>query len=206
MEQFKPPGILAASSDRATLWRVESSEPGVVGCWWICHQDASADLVITSISIAQWREDLGRGRSDRRSSGSIGFSKSGFRTNLESYLELQGGLDSRFISHVFVVAWRSRVPHTRKNRDGTEHRDYLVRPLGGFPGDFQGLTNAWSSGDRHLLKVSEVIARRLLRIKAGNLHSWEAIINQIDWLEWLSAYTKKAIGEKHVLQPRKQRQ
>lgn len=202
LEQLKPPGTLEGKSDRATLWRINSDEPGVVCCWWICHQDASADLVVSVISIAQLREDLGRGRSYRRSTDPIRISQSNFRASLEAYLELQGGLDMRFISHVFAVAWRSRVPHIRTDRGGSERRDYLVRPLGGFPGDFQGLTNAWASGDRHALRIAEVIARRLLRTQS-NLHSWESIVDRIDWLEWLDFYAKKSLGATHVLQPAK---
>lgn len=192
-------GTLEGVSDRATLWRVPNEEPGVAVCWWICHQDASADLVITLINLAQLSADAGQRRLYRRATDPICItSQRRFSAQLNDYCQDQGGLDARFVSHIFVVAWRSRIP-------SGDRRSYLVRPLAAIPGDLQGVTNAWSSGDRYAIKITEMIARRLLRTEGSSLNSWQDIIEGIDWLEWLEFYSQCALGKSHTLQPRRYR-
>lgn len=196
MQQPRNPGTLEGVCDRATLWRVPSDDAGVVVCWWLCHRDASADLVISLINLAQLREDAGRGQLYRRATDPIHITgQRPFSAELDTYFESQGGLNAAFVSHIFVVAWRSRIP-------SGSHRRYLVRPAAALPCDLQGVTNAWSGGDRYALKITEVIARRLLRTH-GTLNTWQEIVEKIDWLEWLDFYAKHALGDTHVLQPRR---
>lgn len=203
LAQPDPPGTLEAVSDVATLWRIPSAEPGVVDCWWLCHRYAAADLVISVISIARMREDLAqRGHYYRRNSDPIRFSgRRAFKSELEDYLEACGGLDSQFISHIFVAAWRSRIPTPVAG--SIDRRAYLVRPIAAIPCDLQGFTNAWSCGDRHAIRIAEVIARRLLRIKDDNTSTWEEAVAAIDWISWLEFYAQASLGKHHVLQPRK---
>lgn len=197
LQQPRPLGTLEGVSDRATLWRVPNDEPGVTVCWWICHQDADADLVVTLINLAQLSTDAGQRRLYRRATDPIRItSQRRFSTELNDYCQGQGGLDARFVSHIFVVAWRSRIP-------AGDRRGYLVRPLAAIPADLQGVTNAWSSGDRYALRITEVIARRLLRTEGSTLNSWKEIIEGIDWLNWLEFYSQHALGKSHVLQPRR---
>jgi len=194
--KFQAPGTLEGRSTRATLWRVVSTEPGVSACWWLCHQDATADLVINLINLVQLREDSGRGNLYRRSTDSVYVpGKQHFSAELEAYCQSQGGLDPRFLSHIFVVIWRSRVAVG-------DNRRYLVQPLAAIPGDLQGVTGAWSSGDRYAMRITEAIAKRLLRTQPTALVTWQEIVNKIDWLEWLEAYAKQGLGQSHVLQPR----
>ncbi|MDX2215498.1 MAG: hypothetical protein SFY66_19700 [Oculatellaceae cyanobacterium bins.114] len=198
-QPHKPSGIIEARTERATLWRAFSDEPGVCSYWQICHEDASSDLAISIISVAQLREDLGRGSDRLPSSATRPGSK--FKDEFEIYLKSIGGLDSRFISHIFVVAWRSRIP--RKRSKAGERPSYLVRPIAAIPGDFQGISNAWASGDRYAIKIAEVIAKRLLRMTPTESVGWEEIINGVQWLDWLEFYAARALGKSHVFQPRR---
>jgi hypothetical protein len=67
----------------------------------------------------------------------------------------------------------------------------------------QGLSNAWTAGDRYAIKIAQVIARNALRAEARPGADWEDAVNQIDWLDWLDTCAKRALGESHVLQPQK---
>jgi hypothetical protein len=199
----QPPGTLEGSTELATLYRVASTESGVCCCYWICHRYADADLVISLISIAQLREDLALQHPYRRKSDPIRFTgHSSFRKELETFLETQGGLDSRFISHIFIAVWRNRIPTTSTvNERRVQH--YLVHPMGAFPVDFQSVSVAWSSGNRYAIKITEAIAHKLLRINHDSLVSWQERVTNLEWLELLDYCAKKVFGKEHVLQPRK---
>jgi hypothetical protein len=159
-------------------------------------------LIITLTSLAQLREDLALERGLKRNTDFIRANNGqSFHAQLSAYLESQGGLNPIHISHVFIVSWRSRIP--RKLKGKGDRRAYTIKPLGAFPCDLQGVTNAYASGDRYATRIAEVIARRLIRMQGSNLNSWESLVNAVDWIEWLGFYAQKTIGEHHVLQPKK---
>lgn len=149
------------------------------------------------------REDFGlRGHYYRRNSDPIRISgRKPFRAELEEYLEACGGLDAQFVSHIFVVAWKGRIP-TPVGGSG-DRRAYLVRPVVAIPCDLQGLSGAWACGDRYALRIGEVIARRLLRIRDDATSTWEEAVNAVPWLDWLEFYAQAALGKNHILQPRR---
>lgn len=191
-------GELIASSPSATFWKIANTQPGVCGCWQICHRDADSDLVITLISLQQLREDLGQ-----LHRGNLSASRTAFSRQLSGYLVSQGGLSALQISHIFVVLWRTRNPSAqRRGKNGKFYRASLVRPLVAVPGDFQGVSNAWTNGDRYAFRVAEAIGKRLLRLEEGRLNTWEELVNAIDWSEWLEVYLKQFLGPSHVFQPK----
>ncbi|HEY9621558.1 MAG TPA: hypothetical protein V6C78_14445 [Crinalium sp.] len=201
LEQPSPSRTLEGISSCATLWRLPSSEAGVVDCWQICHRAAASDLVISLLSVARLREDVAEQRLYRRSTDPIRLvSRRSFRQDFSRYLESQGGLDARFISHIVVVAWKSRIPTPM---EGSDRRRYLVRPVVAIPADLQGMSFAWTSGDRYASKMVELIARRVLKMEALSFRSWDEIVNSLDWIEWLDWYAKQFLGPSHVLQPAK---
>ncbi|MGG6295278.1 hypothetical protein ACQ4M4_12885 [Leptolyngbya sp. AN02str] len=202
MEQpQKPPGFLEAYTKRATLYRVPSSEPGVVTSWWICHSDAHSDLVLSLISISQLREDFGRGAEYRRDADPFSLRRGpSFKQQLSDYLESSGGLDTRQISHIVVVAWRSRIPSRLKG----ERRAYLARPLAVIPADLVGMTFAWAAGDNYAIVIVRAMAKRTLYLAPARYQAWVDLVDATDWLALLESYALKAFKGNHVLQPRRQ--
>lgn len=195
-------GRLELATPHGALWQIVSDEPGVVACYRLCHKNASDDLLISLVGLAQLREDIARG-GDRRPTHPSRATARSFILELDSFLESKGGLDSRFISHIVVVAWRSRIPRPMANYRGGDRRAYLVRPIASIPCDLQGAAFAWGAGDRYATGIVRLIARRLLLTTPTKYITWEEIIPRIDWVDWLTHYAQRAIGENHVLQPHK---
>lgn len=169
----------------------------MVACWWICHSRASSDLIISAISLAQLREDLAtqKGHHYQRNSDPVRFSgKSEFSQQLEAYLSPYG-VDPRHVTHIFTVSWRSRL----LTNQGGDRRSYAVRSIASIPGDFVGTSFLSSSENRAITRITEAIARRLLKLP----EPWEKRINEIDWLDLLEYCAKEVLGRTHVLQQRR---
>lgn len=190
-----PPGIKAATTPDATLWKLNSREPGVVSAWWVVHRDARQDLAIALINIAVLREDLARNDPRRGSDPLRITSRSTFRAELNRYLAEDAKLNLTAITHIFVVTWQGRQPDDR-------HR-YPVEPICAIPCDLQGLTFAWTAGDRYASRITEAMARQLLKLKTRRGESWEFFVSQINWVGWLEDYARMSFGQNHVLQPKK---
>lgn len=190
-----PPGIKTASTPDATLWKLNSREPGVVAAYWVVHRDAARDLAIALINIAVLREDLARNDPRSGSDPLRITSRSTFRAELNRYLAEDNQINLTAITHIFVVTWQGRQPDER-------HR-YPVAPICAIPCDLQGLTFAWTAGDRYASNITEAMAKQLLRLRTRQGESWEFFVSRINWVGWLDSYAKMRFGPNHVLQPRK---
>lgn len=187
----EPPGVAELVSDWATLYRGECREPGVAASWWICHHYAQHDLSITLVNLARLKEESAR--CDR----SIGTAEQ-FRAYLDEL-----GLDPYQISHLVLISLRAPSYHSQR-RVGKASGDRLImRPVGVWPCDLQGFSNAWAAGDRYANRIIEVIARNALKLKSEPGHKWEDVVQETDWLLWLETCAQRALGEAHVLQPRR---
>lgn len=190
-----PPGTRIAATVDCTLWRLNSTEPGVVAAWWVVHRGASRDLAIALINVAQLREDLARNDPRRGTDALLLTSRAAFRAELNRYLAQDSGLRRESITHIFVAAWQGRTPNAAKQ--------YQVSPICAIPCDLQGLSFAWTAGDRFAVAITEAMARQLLRLQVRHGESWEGFVNRIDWAGWLADYARRQFGENHVLQPRR---
>lgn len=195
-----PLGTKEASTFEATLWKIESdepgvTEPGVVVAYWVVHTSASRDLAIALINLSKLREDL-RGKRNRNSTDPVRLtSRATFRAELNRYIEQDTTLAREQLTHIFVVAWQSRVPDA--------NRFYKVNPVVAIPCDLVGASVGWGAGDRYSKAITRAIAHQLLRLKVRQDESWEFFVSQIDWLGWLEDYARHQFGPNHTLQPRR---
>lgn len=189
-----PVGVELERKAWGVLWRIDSSEPGVVGAWAVSHFESQSLLTISLISVAGLREDLAQGRMWKRSGDPFrAGSKSTFRSQFQQYLAAQGGLDARFVTHIILVAWRSQIPQSSGRR-------YLTTPIAQIPGDYQG--GFTGAGDRYALAICDRVARQLLRKARPGIVDWQKIVTGIDWLELVEFHASAALGKSHTLQVR----
>lgn len=190
-------GTRVASTDAASIWRIESDDPGVVAAWWVVHKTSERDLAIALVNIAKLRKGLTRNRNPfRRNVDPIQLtSRRSFRVTLNTYLAEEPDLDLGNISHMFLVAWQSRIPN--------ENRHYKIEPVCAIPCDLQGASPALTGGDKRAINISEAMALQLLRLPVPQDESWDSFVSRLNWLGWLTDYSRHAFGPNHILQPRK---
>lgn len=187
-----------ARAPHASLWSIPSDEPGVIACWLLNVYGEYSQLVVSLVSIAALRQDVALGKHYQRHTDPFRTAGKSFSAQLDLYLQTHGQVDSRFASHIVIVCLRSTIPA----KHSKSRRPYTIRPVANVPGDLQGVSSAWATGDRYALQVGANLMRQLLSKSRPSVTAWETLVRGLNWVDLVEANAKRVIGEPHVLQPR----
>lgn len=190
------PGEIVGNTASATMFKIENHAPGVVLSYLIRHQDGPQDLLFNLVSLAALKEDFARGAELRRRTDPFYLVREReFDEQVEEFLTEYGWLNRVHISHVVVLAFKSRKTYRKDRRDG-----WVLYPIAAIPGDLQNFH--LNPGDRYASWVLLEMARIALKKTPTPYVTWRQIIVAYPWQRAAEALSRKTLGSTHIFQPK----
>lgn len=211
-QPFSAIAYYSTDDETCKLWllfddRSESPLPGLISLWLCSHVDASADLLLILVNIAQAKEQQGRTVTNPR------LPKNWHRHfELVAMTEIRQQTKTVAATHLFMVGWISKEAVAQRFVRSRLERYRHISCSSVYACDLQGDTRAWAGENERAVKIVRAIALRCLHARASaSARSWEALLRALDggysvtWLTWLSEFAtvheQTRISAAHILQP-----
>lgn len=211
-QPFPAIAYYATADEICKLWllfddRAETPLPGLCSLWLCSQVDASADLLLILVNIAQAKEQQSQTVANPR------LPKNWHRHfELVAMSAIRQQTKTVAATHLFMVGWISKEAVAQRF---VQNRLEYYRHIGCssvYACDLQGDTRAWAGENEKALKIVRAIAMRCLHARAqASSSTWEDLLRALDggysvtWLTWLSEFAtvhkQTRISTGHILQP-----
>jgi len=186
--------------------RSESPLPGLISLWLCSHIDASADLLLILVNVAQAKEQQSQTVTNSR------LPKNWHRHfELVAMTAIRQQTKTVAATHLFMVGWISKEPVAQRFVQSRLERYRHISCSSVYACDLQGDTRAWAGENEKAVKIVRAIALRCLHATAHPPNTWETLMRALDggysvtWLDWLGEFATRHDGTRlssaHVLQP-----
>lgn len=206
----------STADETCKLWllfddRSESPLPGLISLWLCSQVDASADLLLILVNIAQAKEQLARDSANPR------LPKNWHRHfELVAMTAIRQQTKTIAATHLFMVGWISKEPVAKRFVQNRLESYRHISCSSVYACDLQGDTRAWAGENEKAVRIVRSIAMWCLHARAeASSTSWEALLRALDggynvtWLTWLLEFAtlreQTRISATHILQPPRSR-
>jgi len=185
----------------------ETPLPGLISLWLCSQVDASADLLLILVNVAQTKEW-------RRQTVSHARLPKDWHRHFElvAMTAIRQQTKTVAATHLFMVGWISKEASAQRFVQNRLERYRHISCSSVYACDLQGDTRAWAGENEKALKIVRAIAMRCLHARAQTAsNSWESLLRALDggysvtWLQWLSEFAtvhkQTRISTGHILQP-----